>query len=281
MKREFSIFVGGLAVGIGAMVLWPDSDDELVQSENVAARNGPDEEVLALELKKAESEIARLQNALENTNTTASMGVDRTELRPPVTKLFSSGTVTLDGKKGDFVMTRIGNHSDQRVKLLQQRLGLSDDQTAAFREILELKNERFTRMLETGERPAAGLMVTQNDLHDLAADILTEEQLSEYDRLVAEERRGRNEMMAVARLNRLSPALNLSEEQRDALYGVYYNEADSMVDGITREGLEQSQSRTRDSIREILSESQFETFEEFTSSPGSFGSANAVFIGSP
>jgi len=127
-------------------------------------------------------------------------------------------------------------------------------------------------------------MITQEDLNDLASDILNEEQREEYTRLIDEERRGRNEVAATARLNHMGPALNLSEDQRDTIYGIYYNEADQMSDGyFQKERYQEISEQTNAAIQEVLTDEQLKAYEEMSSSTIGFGvqSTNAVFISKP
>lgn len=75
-------------------------------------------------------------------------------------------------------------------------------------------------------------MITQQDIDDLTAEILDPIQLREYDEMRAQEDASRSEMMATAQLTQIASKLGLSEDQKDEVFAIYYDQAMGFNSGI-------------------------------------------------
>lgn len=112
---------------------------------------------------------------------------------------------------------------DERVAELRTALNLTPAQEAQLRNfITQATQERLS-----GGEAAFPFRGSPGSLENLAADewqaLLSPEQRTAYEELVATEFQQRNEVRALAELNRLPVSLRLSEPQKDALYSEIYS----------------------------------------------------------
>ncbi len=155
---------------------------------------------------------------------------------------------------------------DQQLDIYAARLNLNTDQREQLREIMLL---RMTQMRlrfnpngsERREDDNGAPMITQNDIDNLAAEILSPDQLDEYDEMRTQEIESRSEMMATAQLSQIAPQLGLNETQKDQVYSIYYNQSLEMTEGFTDpERMQESQLFADEQVREILDEEQREVY---------------------
>ena len=122
-----------------------------------------------------------------------------------------------------------------------------------------------TRFGPNGPEPASDTgtpMITQQDVDDLAAEILDPDQLREYDEMRAQEDASRSEMMATAQLSQIAPKLGLSEDQKDEVFGIYYDQAMGMNSGMMEpQAMEEARAQADEQIYDILHDKQSEVFE--------------------
>lgn len=155
----------------------------------------------------------------------------------------------------------------QQVDIYPARLHLSDDQRGQLEEIMLMRMMQMReRIGPNGPRRVEGdqdsTFITQADIDNLAAEILSPDQLDEYDEMRAQENASRSEMMATAQLSQIAPQLGLSETQKNQVYAIYYNQSLEMTDGfIDPESMQESQARADEQIKEILDDEQREVFK--------------------
>ncbi len=154
----------------------------------------------------------------------------------------------------------------RKAEQYAQRLGLDPQQTQRLSEILAFRIASFAEMVSADDTGmtivSSDKAVTQADIDDLAREIMTDEQYEDYQQLRNDEEVARNEMFAQARLSGIAPQLGLNEEQKDALYAVYYQQAQEQSH---RSAGEKNEAMNRDSkarIKEILTGDQFDLYEK-------------------
>ena len=154
----------------------------------------------------------------------------------------------------------------QQLDIFAARLDLNDYQRGKLEEIMLMRMMQLrTRFGPNGPEPASDtgtLMITQQDVDDLAAEILDPDQLREYDEMRAQEDVSRSEMMATAQLSQIAPKLGSSEDQKDEVFGIYYDQAMGMNSGMMEpQAMEEARAQADEQIYDILDDKQREVFE--------------------
>lgn len=191
----------------------------------------------------------------------------------------------LDAEKMIERMRRGAEHfADMQLDRYQGRLNLTEAQRQALRDIMVLQQERIQRLMfarHNGEDPKSlGFeQVSDQDILDLAKEVLSPSQYDEYSRIRDDERKSRNDMMATARLGQLAPMLDLSEEQKDRIYSLFYSEADQMGDFPDPEAMLGNQTATDEAIGKILTEEQRKAYQDYRERQAKGGAAGMFFIG--
>lgn len=121
---------------------------------------------------------------------------------------------------------------EARFSKLCTELNLSPDQQARIRATME---ERFTKMGElftfdgSGDSAAKmkelSALMKGDALDEATAGLLTNEQKSSFDALKGKERQSRIDSKALKDLGNLGTVLDLTQEQKDAVYGVLSEQA--------------------------------------------------------
>lgn len=118
--------------------------------------------------------------------------------------------------------------------------------------------------------------ITQSDIDDLSREILSDEQLAEYEEMRAQENASRSEMMATAQLSQIAPQLGLSEKQKNQAYGIYYDQSINMqTDSFDPRQFQEAQSQSNERISEILDDQQKAIFKQLNENQ-SFGNFTVI-----
>ena len=64
-------------------------------------------------------------------------------------------------------------------------------------------------------------IITQIDIDNFAAEILSPYQFGEYDEIRTQEIESRSEMIATPQLSQIAPQLGLTETQKDQVYSIF------------------------------------------------------------
>lgn len=223
-------------------------------------------EELTDQLASLQTENALLKSSLEDKARTQPEVVTLVN-EPENTENDSVGTVqafSFSDERFKDMMTRQVN---QQLDVYAARLNLSDDQRSQLEEIMLLRMLQFRERMGPGgprsvDHDSDTPLITQNDIDNLAAEILSASQLEEYDEMRAQEIASRSEMMATSQLSQIAPQLGLSEEQKDLVYTIYYNQSMQMTDGpMNPDQMRETQEQTDEQIREILDEKQRDVFK--------------------
>ncbi len=139
----------------------------------------------------------------------------------------------------DRMVTSFKNKVKLRMDLFLPELHLSDSQLASLEKFIEeqssLYDDASTKVLNE-EEPSESDLELMSDLGGLKnfagvfEDILTPEQQKIYEELERKDRENRVESEALGKLAKLQSGLNLSAEQKDAVYHMLYEEAEAGVD---------------------------------------------------
>lgn len=215
---------------------------------------------LTQSLADAQRENAILLSKIESRPAGFSIEAIPEESHPQVS--LASTAIEINGEHFRDMMNR---QVDQQMDVYTARLNLTDDQRDQLGEMMLLRlTQRRIHFgphgpLEIADNGAP--LITQRDIDDLAAEILSEDQLDEYNEMQSQENASRSEMMATAQLSQIAPQLGLSESQKDQVYSIYYNQSLERSDGIVNsQQMQESQQQADEQIREILDEEQREVF---------------------
>ena len=78
----------------------------------------------------------------------------------------------------------------------------------------------------------------------------------------AQEDASRSEMMATAQLSQIAPQLGLSEDQKDEVFAIYYDQAMEMTSGMMNpQAMEEARAQADEQIVELLDAEQREVFK--------------------
>lgn len=154
----------------------------------------------------------------------------------------------------------------QQLDIFAARLDLNDYQRGKIEEIMLMRMMQLrTRFGPNGPQPASDTsapMITQRDIDDLATEILDPDQLSEYNEMRAQEDASRSEMMATAQLSQIAPQLGLSEDQKDEVFAIYYDQAMEINSGMMNpQAMEEARAQADEQIVELLDAEQREVFK--------------------
>ncbi len=216
---------------------------------------------LTEQLAKAQTENATLQSKLEEAPAFESFVLS--DEKEEAQRAQSTRAISLGEGRFEEMMSR---QVDQQLDIYATRLNLNADQREELKEIMLL---RMTQMrlrfnphgAERREDDNGAPMITQNDIDNLAAEILSLDQFDEYDEIRTQEIESRSEMMATAQLSQIAPQLGLTETQKDQVYSIYYSQSLEMTDGfVNPERMQESQLSADEEVREILNEEQREVF---------------------
>ncbi|OYV04541.1 MAG: hypothetical protein CFE26_16340 [Verrucomicrobiales bacterium VVV1] len=126
---------------------------------------------------------------------------------------------------------------EARFAKLSAELNLTPDQQAKIRATME---ERFSKMGELftfdggegeGEKmKEISALMKSDGLEDATAAVLTDDQKSGFDSIKAKERQSRIDSKALKDLGTLGTVLDLSQDQKDAVYGVLSEQAAKQED---------------------------------------------------
>lgn len=275
-RIAFSIILfasGFLAHGLFFKAKSPTSE------KSVAAASSQKAEVDSLnnEIAKLQSEYASLQTQLEQpamieeAHLSGSISISSATATSTTAMPFSSGHFQ------DMMQAQVNRQLD----IYTARLNLSASQRSQLEEIMLLQ---FTQMgprmggqfMQGGGETNDSPRITQSDIDDLSREILSDEQLAEYEEMRAQENVSRSEMMATAKLSQIAPQLGLTEEQKNQAYGIYYDQSlDMKTDTFDPQQYQESQIQSNEKISEILDDQQRTIFKQLNENQ-SFGNFTVI-----
>ena len=170
-----------------------------------------------------------------------------------------------------------------RLATLRERLGLSPEQEAKIKALFEEKSNRSLALMQaavdagkkgnTRGRQETLLDLIQNSspskpTDEAVRDLLDQDQLAAYDEYQEERRRNRVEITANRRLTELQGMFTLTEDQKNAAYEVFNQQAEEQVAAMpsidTGIGSQHSVilpgQMDNEPLREILTEEQFDAY---------------------
>jgi len=275
-----ALFVSGFIVR-GLFFDDPVASDQRV-AESIDNNKRLDEEIARLQTEKAqlENQLARLEEA--QTEPSAA-----TQAAPKSFRIQSGGAgtaaISLSSAESPFSDDRFQKmmqaQVDRQLDIYSARLNLSDQQRSKLQEMMLLRFMQMGRRLGGDDAQDDTPRITQNDIDDLAAEILNEPQLDEYNEMRNQEIASRSEMMATAQLSQIAPQLGLSEDQKNQAYGIYYEQSLDLGSGISDPvAYQESREQANERIMEILDDKQKAIFETINQQQGPGGMANFTVI---
>jgi len=236
------------------------------------------------EIDSLNTELAELQTAYASLQTQIEQPVQIEESH------FSEGiTISSNSASGVVAMPFSDEHFERMMKaqvngqldIYAARLNLSASQRSQLEEIMLLQFSQMGPMMggqfmQEGGETSDSPRITQSDIDDLASEILSDEQLAEYEKMRAQENASRSEMMATAQLSQIAPQLGLSEEQKNQAYGIYYDQSiDMQTDTFDPRQFQEAQNQSNERISEILDDQQKAIFKQLNENQ-SFGNFTVI-----
>jgi hypothetical protein len=196
----------------------------------------------------------------------------RSEAPSPFAAFFGAGkggTNATGGAWGQLMKAGIQQQIEGKVSALKLRLKLTEAQEAAIRAQFQTQ---FDRAGEMATRMFQG-KVSKDEMQKVAGDeksteaaireLLTPEQLAEYDKYQQEERQTQAARVANLELLQMQSALQLTTEQQEQVYNILY---DQILKGIATanryEGVVIDNTQRTDALRGVLTAEQFQAYEK-------------------
>jgi Spy/CpxP family protein refolding chaperone len=150
---------------------------------------------------------------------------------------------------------------------LTRRLNLTPTQTEGIEAALAAREAARREWFEARRRGEDPGIDPEAVFRDELAQVLTPQQLAEYDSYEEAVAMARIETGATARMNNIAPRLDLNEAQKDAVYAAYYQEM------VARRGSEpatraQAQVQLEAEMQRILTPEQFAEWQNESQSGG-------------
>lgn len=277
-----ALFVSGFIV---RGLLIEDSISTIQGSDSADADTDLSEQIARLQTEKAE-----LENQLASLK--RSEAATTTETKSPAKSFHiksggvGTAAIALTSEQDPFSSERFQKmmqaQVDRQLDIYSARLNLNDDQRSKLQEMMLLRFMQMGRRFSHGDEEASQdetPRITQRDIDDLAAEILNEPQLGEYNEMRNQEIASRSEMMATAQLSQIAPQLGLSEEQKNQAYGIYYDQSLDLGSGISDPvAYQESREQANERIMEILDDKQKAIFETINQQQGPGRMANFTVI---
>lgn len=245
-------FVLGVGAGIGLTVsLVPaiGATIEPQQSVTIKPPNTSD----SVQIRSLQGALQEVELALKKelqTNALLKEELDETNDRLKIELAENQAKENASAARSERRRGRFEDSIARRLSVYTQAGNLRPEQTAALESIMAqyMANQNALREArENGTQAPPEL-----DLNELVGTLLDADQVAAVETYREEIQQGRNETRATARMNRIAPALGLSEDQKDAVFGAYYNSiSDQSEISTSNEGLSSAMSQ-------ILSPEQFE-----------------------
>lgn len=179
----------------------------------------------------------------------------------------------------EFGLQQVKSQMKLKVAGLKSRLNLTPEQTAAveryYEDLADMQMSAARAMVE-GKRPdpeeLSEKMREMGSEADVLQEILTEEQFEAYEAFQEEERVQQKEMMALHQTNQLSSAIPMSEDQKDQVYAIFYDQdtirlqdevatSDDPMQRVTEYQRARLEA-VKEKLREVLTEEQIAAWAE-------------------
>ena len=119
-----------------------------------------------------------------------------------------------------------GGQTQQRLFLLKSRLHLTPEQAATIQAAMDAdakaRRDVMRQMFRNNGKVDPQSAATANTLDQTLAAVLTPQQQSAYQQVVADEKTSRAETMASVQMNQVAPLLQLSDSQKDQVASALY-----------------------------------------------------------
>ncbi len=135
----------------------------------------------------------------------------------------------------DALTQRQKTKEEARIKKLVDRLGLTKAQADQLRTYFEKNRVDLTAMMENNEGDWSqakdwAKKLRGDGFEDELAKLLTDEQKEAYAEMKARDRENKMEARAYKDLAKVQSALDLSQEQKDQVYDILYQQAGNKID---------------------------------------------------
>lgn len=259
-------FLGGTIIGVSA-TLWllPTVDPIAPVFQPARAHDQSVDELKQMRglldekeasLAEMAAELINLQQVLDEARKAQAEAEAQLSMRLPQNQ--TSLEEQRDALRAEAMERGMRRFADKRTDELQRRLHLSDDQLEAVRAYFQSRSEQRIAEAEArrnGEEPPVW---TGLSTRDALAAILDPDQLTaylEYDEAV---QTSRAETRATAQMNAFAPELGLTDEQKDAVFSIYYLDTENQSDEETGTlSGEQRFEQLKASMQGVLSDEQY------------------------
>jgi Spy/CpxP family protein refolding chaperone len=285
MKTVTVSLIAGLALGAAAVALVmkltappppvPSTEDVAKLRDDLKAAKTRVEQIEQVNADLA-SQLAKLKQAAA-TVTASTTSPPSTEKKPDgfLSALFGGGSDTnRAAEMRKIVEAGMKQHLNHRLNVLKFRLKLTDEQEQQLRATIdrqaakdvEMASKLFEGKLSEDEKSNVGGM--KDDFETEIKQILTPEQLAEYEAYKTEERKNHAQMVANSELSQMQTMLRLTDDQQEKVFNVLYSNAEQTFnpDNMTNPGdwqkaWQQREDAKADAFKTILTPEQFDAYQ--------------------
>ena len=251
-------FVLGVGSGIGlTTMLIPDLDEGNQRNPQATRPVAPSEDkALVRSLQGALSAVeSTLKNEVEKS---AALDEELAQLKGRLAVELAENEERLNARmaKDAEAVSKSPSRTDRNAdsKRFKRVTNLRPDQATALESLMEQYNANQIALREA--RANGTVPPPEINLDQLLSSILDDEQVAAVEDYHSEIRQGRDETRATARMNRIAPSLGLNEEQKDAVFGVYYTSISNNTE------IAASNETLASQMRQILTPEQFKDWQE-------------------
>ena len=161
----------------------------------------------------------------------------------------------------------------QKLAGLKLRLKLSDDQTQAVQDLMDKQAEVQQEQMDAGMNAMLSGKMSKDDMSKLRDDskaaqadfdtglqsILTPEQSADYQTYQSDTKKAANETRANTELSQIQSTLQLSDDQKDKVFTVLYQQASQPASGNADDQL----AARKAAMQAVLTPEQFEAYGNY------------------
>jgi len=277
MKKPF-IFIAGLIFGAafyaGGQSLFnkPAPAEQSIDASAIKAAK----DVLAHEKERT---AALDKRELDLKLQAAKLSIDQNAPGPDNAAAAKSPAAAM----GKMAKAAIQQQTDMKMAALKSRLNLTDDQAQALQDIMDKQSQKAADLmdkmfsgkmskdeLQKAMKDGGGMGGLGGDMDTQMKNILSPDQYTAYQGYQNDEKKNAAEAQANMELMQIQTSLQLTEDQKDKVFGTIYQLAAQQagVDGAKSSGagIDELMEAKKTAMQAVLTPEQFDTYSKFVDS---------------
>jgi Spy/CpxP family protein refolding chaperone len=230
MRNAILGTLAGLAIGtvsalayshyLGDGKLLADLQSQLDAANASLAKLSQDKKQLTSETTGVSDQVDQLVASNEDLK----RQLDEAKKAPPVVTAPPVNPMTLAGIMAG--MFRGGYQNQQKLSILQSRLHLTAEQTAAIKAAMDADNKArrsvMQQMFRNNGKVDPALAASADTLDATLNNVLSPDQKTAYQQVQSDEQTSRADTEATVQVNQIAPLLQLTDAQKDQMFTALY-----------------------------------------------------------